>query len=179
MDKRVVAVGIGLLVVGTALIAVPLQTEQITGSNISNGGSLNFTVPSRSEILPTPLYLNLSWGQDCMGGAEFHYICGLYNFTLLDCGQLMAAAIAACHEVAVSATAQTGSLDVPVTAGHFYSIVANASYPAFGSTHLTVVLTTPSLGGRLGVGILALGVGALVFGIRRKFPGRAGPPPPF
>jgi hypothetical protein len=185
MDKRVVAVGIGLLVLGSALVAIPLQTEPLASSDMSDGSSLNFTVPVSSELLPTPLYLNLSWGQNCPsgGGDVLHVECPAYGFTPLDCGQTGSAAAASCKEIAESSVAQAGSLEAQVTAGHSYTVLAQSphppSFPASPATPLSVRLTIPPFGSWLGVGILAAGVGTLLFGLRRVFPGRAAPPPPF
>ncbi|MCI4364261.1 MAG: hypothetical protein L3K13_08240, partial [Thermoplasmata archaeon] len=182
MDRRIVAVGVAVLLLGAGLLLVPIETRSLTNSVLSDGSVLNFTVTANSELFPTPLRLHLSWGESCLAAADvLRPSCPPYNFTLYDCGVSPGSDGGSCRPIGVSATSSVGSTDEQVAAGHSYGILAKGGFPpnrTGGGVSLSVTLTEPALKGWLGVGLMFLGAGAVLFGVRRRFPARAAPPPP-
>jgi hypothetical protein len=174
MQRRVLAVGIGLAVAGAFLLVAPIASTPYSVTHVVPGSWFELTVPRAASWTGAAVGVQIGWGTPlppCAGsGVDCEIPYEPAFLMVYDCGEDTCSPVGNGSYVGTSETATNGSTGFMAIPGHNYQvwvwIASNSS--DHGPVPVTYSLETPVLDGGFGAGLI--GGGALVAALAFRTP---------
>lgn len=181
MEARITAIGVTLLLVGGAVLILPILSGPAQSVSAVPGVPTDIAVPWAASITGSDVVINLTWGTPCLwwseggGGPACRSPNGQFPpnrayLLVFDCGTSQCTAGVNYSFVGASSPAWYASTQFAASPGHHYQVWAyREHYPSSDwntSVPLSFFFVEPPVGGFFGVGLMGLGVIAVVHSVQ-------------